>query len=164
MLPPGAPRSGLKLRSGEKPVDEKDEIRPPVELVRLVTRVVQERVTGPVPSLLLIARPSAELMETTGIVGVYVGAETAGDTMPAALLYSTTPIAPAFSAFCTLIKNEQVPRRISAIIPLKLPACNAEQPSLLAVPGFTEVRANTADPAMGGGGGLPPPGPALPPM
>ena len=47
---------------------------------------------------------------------------------PGRLLNTTAATAPAASALVTLVKNEQVPREIKAMVPLMEPAGNGLQP------------------------------------
>ena len=84
----------MKLRSGANPYDEKLEINPPVGFGSLAIWLVQVIVTGPLASRLSISAPLAAVIATTGIVIGGVPA-TVGEMKPAALLYSTTPAAPA---------------------------------------------------------------------
>ena len=82
MVPPGAPRSGLKLRSGGRPYDEKLEMSPPVGCGSLVRRSVHVIVTtGPAAMRPSIRTPLAALMVTTGIV-MGTGPTTVGTDEP----------------------------------------------------------------------------------
>ena len=86
--------SGLRLKSGARPNDEKVEMRPPVGLGALTISVLQVSVTGPTASRAAINSPSVPVTATTGIV-IAVGPATVGFSGAATLLYSTTADAPA---------------------------------------------------------------------
>src|SRR5262249_54731922 len=94
IVPPGAPTSGLKLRSAARPNDEKLEMRLLVGFTSPVTWFVHVRSTTPLASRASINAPRAAVTATTGIVIGGIPA-TVGEMNPATLLYSTTPIAPA---------------------------------------------------------------------
>src|SRR5437660_925612 len=112
MNPPGAPMSGFNVRSGDKPYELKDEINPPVAFGNDTDWLVHVIVTGPPAMRPLIAAPAVLLMLTTGMVIGGLPA-TVGLTMPATLLYSTTPAAPACCALVAFTKKPHVPRRMS---------------------------------------------------
>src|SRR5436853_145631 len=61
MNPPGAPMSGLSVRSGERPQELKEEIWLAVEFGVLTTCAVQVIVTGPAATRLLMVTPSGAL-------------------------------------------------------------------------------------------------------
>src|SRR5262249_53656819 len=101
MFPPGAPISGLMVRSGDTPYELKLEIKPPVALGVETMFVVHVSVVGPAAILPLIRTPSAAVIATTGIAtggSAGVGGATVGLKLPAALLYKMTPTAPASCA------------------------------------------------------------------
>src|SRR6185295_17299515 len=83
--PPGAPMSGLSVRSGVTPYELKLEIRPPVGFGSDTTPEVHVIAGASAAMRPSIIAPSAEPIETTGIVIDGVPA-TVGFTMPAALL------------------------------------------------------------------------------
>src|SRR5688500_14373677 len=74
---------------------------------------------------LRIASPSATVTPNTGTVVP----GTVGEIAAATLLEITTAVAPAATALLTLMTKLQVPRRISAVLPVKVPAGYATQPS-----------------------------------
>src|SRR5204862_3274829 len=65
IVPPGAPMSGLKLRSGAGPYDEKLEMRFAVGLGSLATWFVHVIVTAPATSRPLISAPRSAVTATT---------------------------------------------------------------------------------------------------
>ena len=77
--------SGLKLRSGARPNDEKLEIRFAVGFGSLTIWLVHVIVTAPAARRPLIRAPLSAEIATTGIVIAGVPA-TVGETNPAALL------------------------------------------------------------------------------
>src|SRR2546426_12609995 len=97
MLPPGAPISGLNERSGARPYELKLEMRPPVGLGKLPIAALHVSVVGPRAIWALTAAPRVSDVMTTGIVTAGVPAML-GVMNPGALLYRTTPMAPALWA------------------------------------------------------------------
>src|SRR4051812_8856796 len=104
MLPPGAPMSGLIVRSGASPYELNDEMRPPFGTFgTLVISEVQVTATASGPPAAMresIATPSVSEMPTTRIAtggspGGSVGGTTVGLRTPATLLYRITATAPA---------------------------------------------------------------------
>ena len=120
MLPPGADRSGFRLRSAASPYELKADISPWVGFGRVSHWSVQVMVTGPALSRCVIACPSAWSIMTTGIV---IGGSPVSDGViaPGALLYSTTALAPACWARSAFWWKEQVPRAIRATLPATSP-------------------------------------------
>src|SRR5512146_2669220 len=115
MEPPGAPISGLRVRSGARPYELKEEIKPPVGLTAETVSVVQVMVTGPAAMRLRRVLPSAWRMATVGTVmagqvgksafGQGIGVKdappdgsTVGLSCPAVLLAMITAAAPASCA------------------------------------------------------------------
>src|SRR3954462_14106279 len=106
MLPPGAPISGLRLRSAAKPNDENDEISPPAGFGAAAYWSVQVMVVVPAAMRPLSVAPSAAVIATTGIVigGALAGTgATVGLMAPAVLLYRMTAAAPAACALKALL-------------------------------------------------------------
>src|SRR5262245_38264646 len=83
--PPGAPRSGLTVKSAAGPYEEKAEMRFAVGCGSLKMDDVQVSMTLPAAMRASRRAPSAAVMETTGIV-IAVGFATEMSTRPAALL------------------------------------------------------------------------------
>ena len=85
--PPGAPMSGLRVRSGAIPYELNDEMWPPFRLATETYPSVHVIVTGPVASRLLISMPSACEMATTGMCTAFGPVPvTLGLTRPTTLL------------------------------------------------------------------------------
>src|SRR5664280_867849 len=68
MFPPGAPRSGLRLRSAARPYDEKSDTNPPTGLGVVIQPAAQVSDTARDCRDAASAVPSASGMRTTGIV------------------------------------------------------------------------------------------------
>src|SRR5438067_13366514 len=93
MRPPGAPMSGLKLRSGASPYDEKVEMRFAVGLGSLANVSVHVIVTAPAARRPLITTPRAEVIAATGIV-MSGGPVSVGERKPATVLFMGTQTEP----------------------------------------------------------------------
>src|SRR6266550_4527894 len=98
MNPPGAPMSGLRVRSGDGPNELKLEMRLPVETEVFESSGVQVRIAPPARIRLKIARPSSAVTATTGMVIGGAPGMTVAERNPGALLYRTTADAPASCA------------------------------------------------------------------
>src|SRR2546428_2112155 len=149
MNPPGAQMSGFRLRSGDGPYELKLEMSPPVEFGICAMASVQVIVVVPAAIRVLRSAPSASDVETTGIV-IGVAPATVALKNPifaGALLYRTTPAAPAFCALSALLKNPQVPRRMSTTLPARLPLGSGVHASATEV--VVPVRARGKDPDVG---------------
>src|SRR3989442_4730594 len=152
MKPPGAPMSGLRVRSGEGPYELKLEMSPPVEFGICATALVQVIVVAPAAIRESSSAPSASDVATTGIV-MGVTPATVGlknPTFPGALLYRMTPAAPAFCALSALLKKPHVPRRMSTTFPARLPPGCARHAS--AREAVVPVRASGKVPEVGAAG------------
>src|SRR3954463_5172384 len=106
MLPPGAPISGLRLRSAASPQDENEEMRPPSAFGVEEKRAVHVIVVSPAAMRLLSVAPSVARIATTGMLTTAVAGATGatvGLMAPAALLYRITAAAPAFCALMALL-------------------------------------------------------------
>src|SRR5690606_6913336 len=83
--PPGAPRSGLMLRSAASPYDEKSEMYPPPGTATSTVCDVQVKVAPPESTAATASRPAAMSMKITGIV-ISTGPSTVGLRRPGTLL------------------------------------------------------------------------------